>query len=80
MSIISLVFSILFLGLLAAIVYFLFRGQQENIARRETYEKAIIEALTTTVQIVKDMAQTNKRLVTMLEARGILLPEKSEST
>ncbi len=78
MSIISLVFSILFLGLLAAIVYFLFRGQQENIARRETYEKAIIEALTTTVQIVKDMAQTNKRLVTMLEARGILLPEKSE--
>jgi len=80
MSIISLVFSILFLGLLAAIVYFLFRGQQENIARRETYEKAIIEALTTTVQIVKDMAQTNKRLVTMLEARGILLPEKSEPT
>ncbi len=80
MSIISLVFSILFLGLLAAIVYFLFRGQADGERRRETYEKAIVEALTTTVQIVKDMAQTNKRLVTMLEARGILLPEKSEPT
>ncbi len=80
MSIISLVFSILFLCLLAAIVYFLFRGQTDGERRRETYEKAIVEALTTTVQIVKDMAQTNKRLVAMLEARGILLPEKSEPT
>ncbi len=78
MSIVSLVFSVLFLALLAAIVYFLFRGQTDGERRRETYEKAIVEALTTSVQIVKDMATTNKRLVAMLEARGILLPEKSE--
>ncbi len=80
MSLISLVFSILFLALLATIVYFLFRGQQENITRRETYEKAIVEALATSVQSNKDLSATNKRLVAMLEARGILLPEKSEST